>query len=90
MCNTQVSVWEIQYPNTLSQYQDTVELQETLLVQVLITTMDTSFPQGTWTMMPLVRTVHTLIKVPGGIEVATIQISTVSTTVGHTPPLLMV
>ena len=30
MRNTQVSVREIQYPNTLCQYQDTVELQETL------------------------------------------------------------
>jgi len=35
MHDTQVSVWEIQHPDMLCQYQDTVELQETpLQVQV--------------------------------------------------------
>ena len=86
MCNTQVSVWEIQYPNTPCQYQDTVEMQETLLV----TTMDASSAQGTRTMIILVAAVHSKLKVAGGIIVASSQTSTVSTTVGHTPPMLMV
>ena len=87
MHDTQVSVWEIQYPNTLCQYQDTVELQEILL----LTTVDPSSAQGTRTMMLiLVAAVHSNLKVAGGIIGATIQISTVSTSVDHTPPLVMV
>ena len=88
MRNTQVSVWEIQYPNTLCQYQDTVELQETLLQGCI---MDKGLAQGTRTMMlSLITAAHKLIKVAGGIATATLQTSTVSTTVDHTLPMLMV
>ena len=63
-----------------------MELQEILLVTI----MDTSLAQGTKTMMPIVEAVHNCTKVPGGIDLATIQTSMVSTMVGPTPVMLMV
>ena len=38
--------------------------------------MDTSLAQGTKKMMPIVETVHNCTKVPGGIDLATINIQT--------------
>ena len=87
MRNTQILVWEIQYPNTFCQYQDTVDLQETLLLGIT----DKGLAQGIRTMtLALTVVVHQILKVPGGIAGAIHRISMVSTTVGHTLPMLMV
>jgi len=86
MHSTQVSVWEIQHPNTLCQSQDTVELQEIPLGTIT----ETSLAQEIRTMIDMVETVHNNLKVPGGMVLAMIQTSTVSTMVDHTPPMLMV
>ena len=79
MHDTQVSVWEIQHPDILCQYQDTVELQETPLQGK----MGSSFPQGTRTMMARVTTVHRLTKAVGGMLLAGVHTSMVSTMVDH-------
>ena len=55
--------------------------------------MDNNSAQEIETMMSsLMNTVHNdnIIKVVGGMLRVILQTSTVSTTVGHTPPLLMV
>ena len=53
--------------------------------------MDNNSAQEIRTMMPgLTDTVHNYIKVAGGMPAAIIPTSTVPTTVGHTPPMLMV
>jgi len=93
MRNTQVSVWEIQHPNTLCQYQDTMEQQGILLVKTYMDSriMDNNSAREIRTMMPsLTKTVHTYIKAAGGMLPATHPTSMVSTMVGHTPPMLMV
>ena len=91
MRNTQVSVWEIQHLNIFCQYQDTVELQVTLLLEVTKSIMDNHSLQEIRTMMmPLLTTVHNYIKVPGGMLNARNQIPMVYTMVGHIPPMLMV
>jgi len=91
MHNTQVSVWEIQHLSILCQYQDTVELQETLLLEATKCIMDNHSLQEIRTMMmPLLTTVHNYIKVPGGMPLAMIRISMVYTVVGHRPPIMMV
>ena len=67
MQSTQVLVWEIQHPNTLYQYQDTVELHGMLLHTI----MDGDLPPGIKTMMYGVTTVLSIgMVVPGGMEPA--------------------
>ena len=74
-------------PSTFYQYQDTVELQETLLHII----MGDCFSQKIKTMMQMqVAVVHNATKVPGGMVFAMIQTSMVSTMVDHTHPMLMV
>ena len=63
-----------------------MELQETLLIFI----MDIDLAQGIKTMMHAVAIVHRPTKVPGGIILATIQTSMVSTMVEHNCLMLMV
>ena len=53
--------------------------------------MDNNSAQEIGTMMStLMKTAHNNLKVAGGMLLVILQTSTVSTTVGHTPPMLMV
>ena len=63
-----------------------MELQETLLLNI----KDNTLLPEIKTMMQQVATVHRHSKVPGGILLATVQTSTVSTMVDRTHPTLMV
>ena len=74
MLSTQVSVQEIQHLNTFYQYQDTVELQGTLLTTI----MDPCLPQEIRTMTDVNVTVDSGTRVAGGTEIVTIQTSMVS------------
>jgi len=93
MRNIQVSVWGIQNPNTLCQYQDTMEQQGILLLKTYMDLgiMDNNSAQEIRTMMPgLTISVHNYIKVAGGILSATEPTSMASAVMGLTPPMLMV
>ena len=93
MQSTQVSVLEIQHPTTFYQYQDTVELLETLLQDLdMVIMLGVHFQQEIKTTMQqvTVTVVHRPTKVPGGTMLATVQTSMVSTMVDHTHPMLMV
>ena len=77
---------EFQGPSTFCQYQDIVELQETLLRCI----MDTDLVQGTKTMINANAIVLSSTKVAGGITLATDRTSMVATFIDHVHPLLMV
>ena len=63
-----------------------MELQGTLLESII----STDLAQGIKTMMHMLAIVLSSSKVAGGIMLATVQTSMVSTMVEHTHPMLMV
>ena len=75
----QFSELEFQVPSTFYQYQDTVELQGTLLGCI----MDIDLVQGITTMINADAIVHSATKVGGGIMLATDRTSMVATFGDH-------
>ena len=82
MQSTQVFVYTIFIPSTFYQYQDTVELQETLLASIIST--HSAQEIKTTIVVPII--VHMNLKVPGGTKTASNQTSMPTTILEDTHP----
>ena len=82
MQSTQVSVQAIHYPSIVYQYQDTVELQGTVLESII----GTGLAQETKTTILNLLIVRLNPKVPGGAKTASNRTSMATTIMEYTHP----